>query len=171
MVKLENRLPQLIRQHWFYPLALAILVSDILVGRLDGWSNPGVVETGIIIDLALIIPALYYLCYRNRGKAAVMRTVVLCCLGIWLAGVIVPAEHQVLLSKIEFVRYVGLAVVVLLEIKLMRMIYGATFRKESEAKASVLNIAEKEGMPPWVAKIIAWEASIWRRIVNFFRRS
>ena len=158
-----------LRENWFFPAAIAVVSTDLFIGRLDNWSNARVLETGILLDLAVVIPALYFWCYRSRGKPAVLRTIALCCLGLWAAGFIVPVEHQFLLTKIEFVRYIGLAVVLVAEIKLMRLVYSAGFSRDKGAKSSVLETVKEEGMPEWVARILVWEASVWRKVADFIR--
>ena len=169
MLTVGEKTVTFLRENWFFPVAIAVVSTDLYIGRLDNWSNERVLETGILLDLAVVIPALYFWCYRSRGKPAILRTIALCCLGLWAAGYIVPVEHQFLLTKVEFIRYIGLAIVLVVEIKLMRLVYSAGFSRDKGVKSSILEIAKDEGMPEWVARILVWEASVWRKVTDFIR--
>jgi len=159
-----------IRAHWFLLAAAAIVASDLAVASLDSWSNPRLLEAGILFDLSVVVPALYLWCYRSRGKAAIVRAVALSCLGIWVAGHIVPSEHHQLLSTVGFVRYVGLAVLLVIQLKLVLMIYRAAFRRDDDAAPTVLATVKEAGLPEWVARLMAWEASVWRKAWDAVRR-
>jgi len=158
------------RAHWFVLAAFAIIASDLSLAMLDSWSDPRLLEAGILFDLSVVIPALYLWCYRARGKAVIIRAVALSCLGIWVAGHIVPNEHHHVLSTVGFVRYIGLAVLVVVELKLVAMIFRAAFRRDSETAPTVLAAAKDAGMPEWAARLMAWEALLWRRAWDAVRR-
>ncbi len=159
-----------LRSHWFVLAAAAVAIADGAAIALDDWSNPSLLEAGLLFDLCVVIPALYLWCYRARGKAALLRAVALACLGMWIAGHIVPDQHHQLLSTVGFARYIGLGVLLVIEIKLVAMVYRAAFRSEPDAARAALESAEKAGMPEWVARLMAWEASLWRRAWDALRR-
>jgi hypothetical protein len=158
-----NKLKSSFRTHWFFLAAAIVAISDLTIAALDSWSNPALLEAGILIDLSIVIPALYLWCYRSRGKAAVLRAVALICLGIWVAGHVVPSEHHHILSTVGFVRYIGLGVLLVIEFKLAVIIFRAAFRRDQRAAPSVLTVAKDAGMPEWAARLMAWEASLWRK--------
>ena len=158
------------RTHWFFLAAAVVAISDLTVAAFDGWSNPALIEAGILFDLSIVIPALYLWCYRSRGKAAVLRAVALSCLGIWVAGHVVPSEHHHILGTVGFVRYIGLGVLLVIELKLAVMIFRAAFSRDQEAAPAVLETAKDAGMPEWAARLMAWEASLWRKAWDFVRR-
>jgi len=168
-INAEN-IKNFIRVHWFLLAAAAVVTGDLVAASLDSWSNPKLLEAGILFDLSVVVPALYLWCYRSRGKAAIVRAVALSCLGIWVAGHIVPSEHHQVLSTVGFVRYVGLAVLIIIQLKLVLMIYRATFRRDNDAKPTVLATAKDAGMPEWVARLMAWEASLLRKAWDAVRR-
>lgn len=159
-----------LRVHWFVLAALAIAAADLSLTVLDDWSNPGLLEAGILFDLAIVIPALYLWCYRSRGRTAILRAIALSCLGIWVAGHLVPDEHHRVLSIVGVFRYIGLAVLVVIELKLLAMFFRAVFRREGEAGPSVLAAAKDADLPDWAARLMAWEASMWRRAWHAVRR-
>lgn len=166
----QEKIKNTLTSHWFFLAALAVVAADLAVTLLDDWTNPRVLEAGVLFDLSVVIPAMYLWCYRSRGKAAVVRAIALSCLGIWVAGHVVPNEHHQILSTVGFARYIGLAVLIAIEIKLVVMILRATFRRDSEPSTAVLATAKDAGMPEWAARLMAWEASLWRKAWDAIRR-
>ena len=152
------------RTHWFFLAAIAVVSTDFFIGSLDDWSNARILETGVLLDLVIVVPALYFWCYRSRGKATILRAVALSGIGLWVAGYIVPNEHQLLLAKVQIFRYIGLTVLFVIGLKLMATIYRAAFQHNSEATSAALETAKEKGMPEWVARVLAWEASLWRKV-------
>lgn len=161
-----------IRSHWFWPVAGAVCVVNALVLLLDGWQSPQIKEFGVLFDFAILIPTLYLICYWATGKRALIRCLAMACLGIWAAGHIVPNENHAILSEVGFLRYIGLAVLVAIEIRIGVEIFKLAFRSksDSESDAAIQRKAEEEGIPPWVAKLMAWESRLWRKIWSIFRR-
>lgn len=154
-----------LRNHWFWPVAIAVLTVNAVVISLDGWQSPRIKEVGVLFDLAVLVPVLYLVCYRQNGKKAFIRAIAFMCLGIWTAGHIVPDENHALLTELGFLRYIGLAVLVALEIRIGIEIFRLTFRSKSDAESdsAIEQKAEAEGSPPWVAKLMAWESRAWRK--------
>lgn len=159
-----------LRAHWFFLAAVVVVSSDLFIGTSDDWSNARLLEIGIILDLTIFIPGLYLWCYHSRGKVALLRALALSCLGVWAAGYIVPSEHHLLVAKIAFIRYIGIAILLVIQLKLMARIYRAAFHHNSDATSMALKIVKDEGMPEWIARILAWEASVWRKAWDAVRR-
>ena len=107
------------------------------------------IEAGLLFDLVVLVPSLYWLCYRQRGKKAVIKAAALTCLGIWAALKLVPEPERGLLNYVAPLRYVGLAALAWLELIVVLAIYKAVFKGGSVAEAVSRAPAE---MPPWVAK-------------------
>ncbi|MBB5203112.1 hypothetical protein HNQ51_000405 [Inhella inkyongensis] len=158
-----------LKRHWFLPLAAAIVLGDLASVFFGGWGEPQWLEAALLIDFALVLPLLYAWCYRTQGKVARIKAAGLSCLAHWATGKLVPAEHQYLLREVAWLRNLGLAALLLLEIKLGVMVYRAVLqgRKTPEAARQQL---EQEGMPAWAAKIMAWEANLWVRAWRWLRR-
>jgi hypothetical protein len=148
--------------HWFLPLALAIITADFALAHAVEWRPARPLEAGVLLDVAVLVPVLYALCYRRRGRAAWIRAGALACLGIWLAGRIIPAAHQDLLAHLGPLRYAGMAVLFLIELRLAIAIYRAAFSDQPEQTQRTLAAAEQAGVPRWVTRLMAWEASLWR---------
>lgn len=158
-------------RHWFWPAAVAVCAVNALTLSLDGWQSPHIKEFGVLFDLAVLIPVLYLICYRANRKKALIRAVAFACLGIWAAGHIVPQEHQRILTEIGFIRYLGLAVLVAIEIRIGIEIFRLAFRSKTddESDAAIKQKAEQEGMPPWAIKLMAWESRVWRKVWSAIR--
>ena len=156
-----------IKEHWFLMLAPIVLLSNALVVR----SGPidRLVEAGLLFDLVLLVPALYFLCYRKRRQGAAVRAIGLACLGVWSATKLVPEADRVLLVYLAPLRYVGLAVLVLIELALIRMIFRMLSAGDT-AEATAKRAADTADRPPWVAKLLVWEAGLWRRLFAGVRR-
>ncbi|MDN5784689.1 MAG: hypothetical protein L0H28_08340 [Corynebacterium casei] len=165
-----SKIKSAISAHWFFLAAVCVAAADLFVVTLDNWSNPELLEAGILLDLSVVIPALYLWCYRRSGKASVLRAAALSCLGIWVAGRVVPSEHHDFPSAIGFVRYIGLTLLLVIEIKLVVMIYHAAFGRDSKAAPAAFAAAKDVGMPEWAVRIMAWEASLWRKAWDALRR-
>lgn len=155
--------------HWFFPVAAAVAVGDVSSVYFGGWTDARIVEAALLFDFVLVLPLLYWWCYRARGKAAIVQAVALACFAIWATGKAVPAEHHHLLESFAWLRYVGLAGLAALEIRLGVAVYRAVIvggQTKAEARAKL----ESEGMPPWAARVMAWEAALWRKVWLFIRR-
>lgn len=157
-----------LKTHWFLPVAALVAGGDLALALVDSWSDPALMEAGILFDLAVVLPALYWWSYRKRGRAALLKAAGLSCLGIWVAGQIVPDQHHDLISTVGFARYIGLAVLLVIELKLVVAIYRAAISKPGANHA--LAAAKDAGMPEWAARLMAWEASLWRRGWESVRR-
>jgi hypothetical protein len=156
-----------LKNNWFWPLAFILVAIATLLSRalpaqtLEGW------EIVVLFDMLVTLPALFALCYRSkltRGNL-VVRILALQCLGIWLATKIVPLETQILLPQLSWIRYVGLGVLVLIELRVMVAMFRIVFKSETQSSD-----LEKLGMPPVLAKLALLEARFWRWVLGFFTR-
>jgi len=161
-----------LRNHWFWPLAFAICTINALVIFLDGWQAPQIKEIGVLFDLAVIIPVLYLMCYWRNGKKVLIKATALACLGIWMAGHIVPNEHHAILNEVGLLRYIGLAVLVVIQVRIGIEIFRLAFSSKTdiESNSAVKQKAEEEGIPLWVANLMAWESRMWRKAWSSFRK-
>jgi hypothetical protein len=158
-----------LRSNWFIPIAAIVVLGDLSAVRLATWSVPEVLEAALLFDFAVMLPALYWWCYRSRGRAAVIRALAICCLGIWVAGKALPADGQPILDAVGWLRYVGIAGLVILEIKILLMLWRAIFGAGISVEEARQKI-EAQGMPPWVARLMEWEAALYRKVWLFVRR-
>jgi hypothetical protein len=156
-----------LKENWFWPVALVLVALAWLIGRnlppgdLNGW------ELAILCDVLITLPVLFALCYRvklQRNKL-IIRLLALQCAGIWLATKIVPIESQIILPQLTWLRYVGLAVLVLIELRVMLEMFKLVFKADTNAEQ-----LEKIGLPPLLAKLAVLEARFWRWVFSIFKR-
>ncbi|MEM8546717.1 MAG: hypothetical protein AAGF46_01015 [Pseudomonadota bacterium] len=163
----QHHVRTLLTQHWFMALAPMVVVLNIVVTQVEPMT--ALIEFGVLFDLVVLIPVCYALCYRKRRSGTGIRTIALACLGVWVATKLVPEGDRALLAYIEPVRYLGLAVLVLLELALIRRVFSA-LSSGSSADAVVKRTQEQGDMPEWVARLLVWEAGLWRRLAAVLRR-
>ncbi|MGI3004042.1 hypothetical protein ACRTDJ_13310 [Shewanella algae] len=73
------------------------------------------------------------------------------------------------MNELVVVRYLGVIVLVLFEIKLVAQIYRAAFSGLAATTESARQ-AEDLGMPTWVVRLLLWVASLWRRVWSCLKR-
>lgn len=156
-----------LRVHWFFVVALIVFAIDLYAGLAARGAFDRVVEAGLLFDLVVLIPCLYWFCYRQRGRAAVVRAAALACLGIWVALKLVPEPERDLLVYVAPFRYVGLAALVWLELVVMAAIYKSIFKGGSVNEAMQHVPAD---MPRWVARLLALEARFWLKVWRSLKR-
>ena len=88
---------------WFAAPLLAVYAAAILIVEvLPRASAPGAVAVGLTADLVILVPALYYaVLIRGRGWPAITLAPVFL-LSFGAASLIVPAEHQSMLTAIGY---------------------------------------------------------------------
>ncbi len=148
------------RRNWFVPLAALLLVVETAFAQSTDWSARGPEEAVILFDLCLFVPALYAFAYRRwlPIRALALRTAALIFLGFYIASHLVPAEAQRLIAELGWARTLGLAVLALIELKLMVEIVKLLFG----GGADVETIAARSGAPTWVARLMLAEARFWK---------
>lgn len=162
-------------KNWFWPFAILFVVGHYITihyGFWNSWIDGQFVEAVFLFDLVLVLPSFYLLCYRAQGKVAFIKALAIACSAIWLCGKLLPLEHQQVLTNLAWLRYIGLAGLFVLELKLIASIVKAVFvtGEDMQSLESLERKLNAQGMPNWLAKLSAFEASIWRRIWLFVRR-
>lgn len=94
-------------------------------------------------------------------RKAVLIALSLACVMLWIATTFV-AE----LEHLRWLRYTLMAVLAVIEIRILIGIYRIVFTAKSNAE--VTDQLAATGLPAPLAKLVAWEARFWRRV---FRRS
>lgn len=157
------------RTHWFFIFAALVVAGNIFVAHSARGEIDRIVEAGLIFDLAVLLPCLYWFCYRTGGKKAGIRAAGLCCLGIWGALKLVPEGEQDLLAYVAPVRYVGLAALICLEVVVLVAVYRTMFKGGSDQEVTA-RIQTQTDLPPWVARLLALEARFWRKVWQVVKR-
>ena len=158
-----------VRAHWFFLIAPIVVAGNIFVALTSRGEIDRLLEAGLLFDLAVLLPCLYWLCYKALGKKAAVRAGALFCLGIWGALKLVPEAEQNLLTYVAPLRYVGLAALVWIEFAVLLAIYRSIFKSSTSHEAAARVHAEFD-MPPWVARLLVLEAMFWRRVWQGIKR-
>jgi hypothetical protein len=157
------------RANWFL-LALPLLFAiSFLVTRSVDWRVSGrTAEAVTLLDWTLSVPLLYFLCYRRKlgAKQMAVRLGALACLGIWVASQLVPSSSHQLLTHLSGPRMAGLAVLALIELRLLLLALKLAFSGGVQAE----ELAERSGAPPLLAKLMIIEAKFWRAVWRLIRR-
>jgi hypothetical protein len=156
-----------LRLHWFFFVAPLVLAADLYVGLSARGAIDRLIEAGLLFDLVVLVPCLYWLCYRQRGRKAVIRAAAYACLGIWVALKLVPEPERDLLNYVAPLRYVGLAALAWLELVVVVAIYKTVFTGGSVSQAVS---QAPEDMPPWIAKLLVIEANFWLKVWGAIKR-
>jgi len=130
---------------------------------------PHLAEPAALFDLAVLLSALYWLSYRHRRKDAGPRALALSCLGIWAVSKLIPRSDQQLLVYLTPLRYVGLAGLVAIELKIVLALYRSVFSGATR-DAAAAQIQSQADLPPWLSRLLAAEAVFWRRVWLFVQR-
>lgn len=157
------------KANWYFVLLPIILCGNYAASKIPGDIDPRLNETAILFDLVFLLPALYAVCYRKLGRKIIIRILGIACMGIWLAGHLIPAEEQVIYAQIAFMRDAGLAFLTLIEIRISVFMFKLLFGRLQENENTVRQLNEKMDVPLWVAKLIVLEAAFWKRLWKFVR--
>lgn len=157
-----------LRSNWFFLAAAFVVLGDLNARSFI--ASARLLEATLLGDLAVVVPGLYFACYRRNGKKAVIRSLALVCLGIWAAAKLVPPESQHYISYLWPFRYAGMAALVILEAKVLFAAYRSVFKGATVEQATA-ELQEKTEMPAWVARLAALEANFWRRVIAAISRA
>lgn len=158
-----------VRENWFYPVAVATVAFDLAIVQFAGWDAPRANELALLFDFAIQTPFLYWLCFRTRGPKAVLGAIAMSCLAIWALGHIIPAGHQAVLNEIAWVRPLGLAVLVLFEIKILVLVWKSVF-SGGAVREDIARQLDEDGTPQWVSRLLIAEAKLWKKAWSLIRR-
>jgi hypothetical protein len=153
-----------LKANWFFLAAALIVATDMVALRTPNWATPRLLEIGLLSDFTLIVPCLYLACYWRRGKRTYLKAVALASLGFWCGSKLLPETGQSIVQALWPVRYIALAVIVLVEFKVMLAVYRAVFAGASRKEAAA-TLQAQAGMPTWAAKLAVAEAAFWRSVV------
>jgi hypothetical protein len=153
--------------NWFLVILPVLLLVSYLFNRSLDWGGRAIeAEAVTVFDWCVSVPFLYFLCYRKALplRQMLVRLAALACLGIWIAGRMVPAASQVMLPELGWLRWAGLIVMTLIELRLFVAVLKLAF--SGSAKVEDL---EKTGAPPLLAKLMLMEARFWRAVWRLIR--
>jgi hypothetical protein len=155
--------------NWFLVVAPVLILAGWLITRSAPWAGEAHgMEAVLLFDACVTLPVLYALCYARRLALwqLAVRMIGVACLGIYLLTLVVPADAQRLLPQFAAARWVGLGLLVLIELRVLI----AAIRLVFAADASAQDVAAKTGAPPLIAKLMVMEARMWKAVGRAFRR-
>ncbi|MDQ3080171.1 MAG: hypothetical protein M3R03_09270, partial [Pseudomonadota bacterium] len=132
---------QFVRTHWYAPVFLAMVAGAWWLARSSAFMSAGG-EAALLIDLCLTAPILYILCYARKQplRATIVRALAIACGSVWIATWLIPMPDQVLLPQLAPLRWIGLGLVCLVEIRLLvaaiRIAFSGTGTAEDIARAN-----------------------------------
>lgn len=148
------------RRHWFLLLTPFWAAASIhLRLSLDWRDDARLGEAALLFDWCVFLPALYAFSLRRALplRAILLRALGASCAGLWIAGLLVPDAAERLLRDLAWLRYAEQAGLVLLEgaaaLAMLRLLLCG--RADAAALA-------REGVPPFVARLMLAEARFWR---------
>jgi hypothetical protein len=166
----SERLKQWSAANWFVLIAPILIALAWLIGRSSAWAqDPAAMEAAFLIDATVTLPVLYALCYGRSQPLwqVAVRMLAIACLGIYLLSYLIPTEAQSLLPRFAWARTIGLAVLCLIELRLL--IAGIRLVFRSGVTAEQLSAAT--GAPPIISKLMLLEARFWKSVARFLRGS
>ncbi|WP_299595135.1 hypothetical protein [uncultured Microbulbifer sp.] len=151
------------RELLFFTVAFIVVIVNTINVRYFGEKLGSFSEIAILADFAIFLPLLYILFFRYELKKALVKSLGIACIGFWGASVLVPGIQQDILLDYGFIRYVGLSVLVFIEVKVTFVIWKAVF--SGKDRDQILKEAkDRADMPEWVARLMVWEASFWKKL-------
>jgi hypothetical protein len=154
--------------NWFLVLLPALFAISFFFTRSVDWGGTGgMAEAVTLFDWCVSIPFLYFLCYRKKlpARQLILRLLALACLGIWVATLLVPAAYQEILPQLSWPRRAGLAILVLIELRVL----VAALRIVFSGTATAAELSQGIGIPPLIARMMMAEARFWRAVWRLIR--
>lgn len=154
--------------NWFLlALPLLFLISFLFTRSVDWGASGDAAEAVTLFDWCVSIPLLYFLCYRRQlpAKQLALRLLALACLGVWISSWLVPVQFQEILPRLSWARGAGVAVLALVELRLLVLAVRLVFSGTATAE----QVTERTGAPPLIAKLMLLEARFWRAVWRFIR--
>ena len=154
-------------RNWFFMAFAAVLAGSYGFARSSIFLAEGG-EVAILADLCFTVPLLYCWCYWNRlpRRQIAVRAAALACLGVWVAGRLIPAADQTILPHLSLARTLGIVVLTLIELRVLVAVVRLTF----SGTATVEEVSARSGAPPMIARLMLIEARFWRWIWTLLRR-
>jgi hypothetical protein len=165
----------ILKRHLFLAAAGMVVLGVVITTQTANWMMEGnSIEIAIMVDLAILLPALYLWLHRPLQKTVVLKSLAIGCAGIWLTGLLIPSQHQSLLPSFAWLRYIGIAILGYIEIRVFLIIYRAVLAQASPAEKYTEELAAATGIPKRFIELIVKEAIFWKvlmlKLRVFFRR-
>jgi hypothetical protein len=150
-------------RNWFLIVFPLLLLASLQFKSAIDWQHDGATaEAVLLFDLCVTMPFLYFLCYRKSLSLAqlALRLLGLACFGVWFATWLVPADSQSLLPHLGWARIAGIAVIILVELRVLIAAIRISFSRDASAQ----KLIETTGAPRLIAKLMMLEAKFWHSV-------
>jgi hypothetical protein len=154
-------------RNWFFPAFAVVIAACYGFARLSLFLAEGG-EAAIIADLCFTVPLLFAWCYRHRlpPRQLAVRAAALACLGLWIAGRLIPAADQIILPHLSWARMLGIAILALIELRVFLAVLRLVFSGTTTAE----EVSASAGVPRAIARLMLIEARFWRWVWKLLRR-
>ena len=155
--------------NWFVLAAPVLGFAAWLIARSVSWTDDArMTEAALLVDATITLPVLYALCYGRSLPLwqVAVRMVGIACLGTYLLSFIIPAEAQLLLPHFAWARTVGMALLLLIELRLFIAGVRLLFKEGVTSE----QLSAETGAPRPLAKLMLLEARMWKGLARYFRR-
>ena len=144
-----------------FSVPLLLLLFLVMLPRTIAFQHsPAELSVGILLDLLITIPLIFYFLIR-KTEIPTFTIIYPFLIGMVLAGIIIPIEHQFLLSRIKGIALplVEIGIISLLLYKVKSLNASLKKTKEDDFYDKLL-IACQEVFPNRMAKIVATEIAV-----------
>lgn len=156
-----------VRRNWFLLAAIPVLAGAFVATRTADWPlEAGIIEAALLFDLAVLLPALYFWCYRSTARSPALRALALSCGGIWVVSQLIPPEHQSLLKSMSWLRYAAIGLLLYVELRVLASLYWAVITGRKTPESAAADLSTSTGMPLQIAALLAREAAFWKRVLT-----
>ena len=172
--KRKRMIKELRLKHLSFGLPLLIIIFLAFLPRLEIFQgNQESLSIGILLDLLITIPFISFFLIR-KTKLPKISLVYIFLIGILIAGLIIPKEHQEILSKVKLIA------IPVFEIGMISFLISRVFslKKSFKTKKSNKNDfhnnllqASNEIFPGRIGKIITTEVSVFYYLFSFKKGS
>ncbi|MEY4730722.1 MAG: hypothetical protein RL020_1880 [Pseudomonadota bacterium] len=152
------------KKNWFFIILPIIFLANYSTSKIPAEIDHRIIEASILFDLVILLPVLYAICYRELGRKVIVRTIGMVCLGIWLAGHLIPTEEQMVYAYISWLKYVGYAFLAIIEIRVMIFMVKLLYGRQQENENITKQLSAGMDIPEWAAKLMVLEAAFWKRL-------
>lgn len=153
-------------RHWIAAVPPLLVFAAWRTGVLDGASTG--LRAGFLAFTCVLLPIAYHLSTRSGSKGAVapVRSLGLALGAISLNGWLLFDRSDPVFRPFAYEQWLLVALVVAIEVRVTAMILSSVFRANPDEAA----IAERAGLPRFVARLMILEANFWRAVYRFLSR-
>ncbi len=158
------RAPSVCLVRGFWLLAAAVLLGNVLaLSSQPEWLGTPVPEWPLAIDLLVLLPLLYLLVYRHKGRRAWLGAGALAGLGVLIGSLWLPTESKHLWLWLEPLRYGVLAVIVLAQTLLIIAAISQVRRaaRTGNAEQVIDDTLRTRFGPGAVTNLLRLESRLW----------